>query len=200
MVRPSVVVRTLMFASAYAPLLLLMSALNSFHNQTCRWVFLGLAVSSVAAAFAFFRFAIPARNPQPARVVSAKPYDGTGLSYYSSYVVPFFVDAASTRDQRLALALFLGMTMVMYLRADLYYTNPLLALAGWRAFELDTQEGYAILSHAHRLTVSEVIDIVPLGGYVYVHLQGGSNGCQSKLRNARGSRNRKQARSDYLTR
>lgn len=158
-----------MLAAAYAPLLLLLAVLDSFAIRWLRWAFAGLSVIGVLGTVLFLVVAVPRRNTEPEVIVRAKPREAEALKFFASYVVPFFVTTGSPTGARWGLLIYLVMIAVLYVQADLYYTNPLLALLGYRVFEADRADGgfRLLISRAWYIAPGQVLHIVPLGGYVY---------------------------------
>ena len=167
-------VRVVMLSAAYAPLLVLLAVLNSFRLSWLRWTFLGIALTGVAGTVVFLVVAIPRRNATLERVHSAKPREGEALKFFASYVVPFFVTATAQAPARWGLLIYLVMIALLYVQGDMYFSNPLLALLGYRVFELvRADQGYLlVISRSWHLAPREVLALVPLGGYIFVELHG----------------------------
>ncbi len=161
-----------MLAAAYAPLLLLLAVLDSFSSHWLRWVFAGLSALGVLGTVAFLLVGVPRRNSQPEVLSQAKPREAEALKFFASYVVPFFVTANAPTTARWGLLIYLVMIAVLYLQADLYYSNPLLALLGYRVFEAGRADGsfLLVISRAWHLAPGQVRELIPLGGYVYLDL------------------------------
>jgi hypothetical protein len=159
-----------MLAAAYAPLLLLLAILDSFHTSWVRWVMAGVCAAGVVFTMLFFFVVIPRRNATPEQVYEAKPREGEALRFFATYVVPFFVSETAPPTHRWALAVYLVLIAALYLRNDLYFANPLLALLGFRVFELTRRDRgmVLVLSRAWHLAPGQVIDLVPLGGWIAV--------------------------------
>jgi len=159
-----------MLAAAYAPLLLLLAVLNSFRVDWLRWVLVGLSIAGVLGTLAFLFIAVPRRNTEPEVLNRAKPRDAEALKFFASYVVPFFVTATAPEAARWGLLIYLLMIAVLYLQADLYYSNPLLALLGYRVFESDRKDGgfLLLITREWHLAPGQTLQLVPLGGYIYL--------------------------------
>jgi hypothetical protein len=167
--RPSLLVRLVMLAAAYSPLLLLLAVLNSFRLEWLRWVLLGLSVAGVLGTLLFLFVAIPRRNATPEVLTKAKPRDAEALKFFASYVVPFFVTTSAPPAARWGLLIYLLMIAVLYVQSDLYYSNPLLALLGYRVFEADRPDGgfLLLITRSWYLAPGQSRDLIPLGGYVH---------------------------------
>ncbi len=162
-----------MLAAAYAPLLVLLAVLDSFRISWLRWVFLAMALIGVISTLLFFLVAIKRRNPAPEKIYSAKPREGEALKFFASYVVPFIITTTAVPAARWGLLVYLLFVAVLYVQGDMYFSNPLLALLGFRVFELTRADrGHLIvISREWHLSPSQVVRLVPLGGYVYVHVR-----------------------------
>jgi hypothetical protein len=169
--RPSLPVRLLMLAAAYAPLLILLAVLNSFSLTWLRWALPAVALVGVACTAFVLGVAIPGRNATVEEIFSAKPREGEALKFFASYVVPFFVTATAAAPARWGLLVYLLLIAVLYVQGDLYFSNPVLAALGYRIFELTRADrGFLlVISRAWYLAPGERIALVPLGGYVYLH-------------------------------
>lgn len=158
-----------MLAAAYAPLLLLLAVLDTFRISWLRWVLVGMCGAGVLGTVAFLLIAVPRRNPEPEVLVGARPREAEALKFFASYVVPFFITATAPTTARWGLLIYLLMIALLYLQADLYYSNPLLALLGYRVFEADRADfGFLlIISRAWHLAPGQVLQLASLGGYIY---------------------------------
>lgn len=167
--RPSPLVRLVMLAAAYSPLLLLLAVLNSFRIEWLRWVLVGMSAAGVVGTLLFLFVAIPRRNATPEILTKAKPRDAEALKFFASYVVPFFVTTSAPPAARWGLLIYLLMIAVLYVQSDLYYSNPLLALLGYRVFEADRPDGgfLLLITRAWYLAPGQSRDLIPLGGYVH---------------------------------
>ncbi|SDO24834.1 hypothetical protein SAMN04515671_0295 [Nakamurella panacisegetis] len=168
--RPSLAVRVIMLSAAYAPLLVLLAVLDSFHVPWLRWLFAGVAVAGVLGTLLFLTRAVPRRNAVPETIHTAKPREGEALKFFASYVVPFFVTTSAAAPARWGLLIYLVLIALLYLQGDMYFSNPVLAALGFRIFELGRADrGFLlVISRAWYLAPDETILLVPLGGYIYV--------------------------------
>ncbi len=167
--RPSLLVRLGMLAAAYSPLLLLLAVLDSFGIDWLRWVLVGFSAAGVVGTLLFLFVAVPRRNATPEVLTKAKPRDAEALKFFASYVVPFFVTTSAPPAARWGLLIYLSMIAVLYIQSDLYYSNPLLALLGYRVFEAERTDGGFVLliTRSWHLAPEQRRDLVPLGGYVH---------------------------------
>lgn len=71
-------------------------------------------------------------------ITQAEPRDADVLGYVASYLVPFASTQLQAPRERLAIGLFVAMIGILYVRGELFYINPLLALVGIRIFKATT--------------------------------------------------------------
>lgn len=142
---PNLFARVIMFVSAYAPLLGLFAVLESFGRG---WPSILCGAVAVGSTIGLVVIWIQVRHQPaglPLKTVETRPRNAEVLSFFVTYVVPFAAAQDGTARTRWALLLFVVIVAVLYLRAGLFYANPLLALAGFRVFELKTDNGRTIL-------------------------------------------------------
>ncbi|WP_165688118.1 hypothetical protein [Mycobacteroides abscessus] len=156
--------------SSYAPLLVLLAVLGTW---PCWWVrggFLIAALICCVAVWAFFRFAVRSQSSRRYAVYQAKPREGEALKFFSSYVVPFFVAITAGSNARWGLLVYLILLSLLYIRGDLYFTNPLIALFGYRVFELTGEDRTLriVISKRWHIQPGMAIRLISLGGYVYI--------------------------------
>ena len=136
--------QAILFLSSYSPLLAVFALLNTFGEGVPSIVCAALAV--VGAASLPLLFALNRSTAaQQVRIATATPRDGEVLAYIASYLVPFASIAAQTIRERIAVGIFIGLIAVLYVRTEMFYVNPLLALAGIRVFAVQTPAGTPIV-------------------------------------------------------
>jgi hypothetical protein len=157
-----------LFVSSYAPLFGVFALLDSFGKG---WPSILSASVAIAGAVIPILVFLGARRlaPQSLRVQSAQVRDGDALAYIASYLVPFAAISATTSRERAALALFVLLIAVLYVRSELFYINPLLAGAGLRLFQVATPAGASavVLSRRPFLGPDATLSVRRLSDYVY---------------------------------
>ena len=96
--------------------------------------------------------------------------DADAIAYVASYLVPFAALSADSWRERAALLIFLGLLAVLYVQAHLFYVNPVLAIVGFRLFELETDTGRVMLLISRRpyLQAGVLVDVHTLSDYVFL--------------------------------
>lgn len=136
--------QAMLFLSSYSPLLAVFALLNTFGKGAPSVVCAVLAV--VGAASLPLLLALNASTAaQSVHVATASPRDGDVLAYIASYLVPFASINAQTVRERIAVGIFIGLIAVLYVRTEMFYVNPLLALVGIRVFAVQTPRGTPIV-------------------------------------------------------
>lgn len=165
-----------MLIAAYAPLLALMAVLDTFGlgasgSPLLRWMPAAVGLVGVVVTVAFVGAAVHRRAAEPEVVFEARPREGEAIRFFATYVVPFFILQAATPTHRWALIAYLVLIAALYLQSEMFAANPVLALLGYRVFELNRVDGgfLLVLTRSRYLAPREVLDVVPLGGYVHVH-------------------------------
>jgi hypothetical protein len=160
--------RSALFLSSYAPLFAVFALLDSFGRgwpTAFCWVLVAVGLVLPTVVFARAR----RLAPQPIRASDVQARDGDVFAYVATYLVPFAAISATTTRERLALALFVLVLAVIYVRAELYYVNPLFALAGYRLFQVSSASGASFVLLTKRSFIGSGQDIRArrLSDYVY---------------------------------
>jgi hypothetical protein len=146
------------FISSYAPLFGVFALLDTFGRGLPTVVCIVIAIVGVFLPLVLL---LAARKlaPQPLRVDSAQVRDGDALAYIATYLVPFAAIAASTARERGALGLFVLLVAILYIRSELFYINPMLALVGYRLFQVVTPAGASVVLLSRRRFLRSGIDV-----------------------------------------
>lgn len=157
-----------LFLSSYSPLFAVFALLNSFGSGWPSWLCLGVAALGLLLPALIFLIA-RRLAPQALQVESSQIRDGDALAYIATYLVPFAAITATTARERGALGLFVFLVAVLYVRSELFYINPLLALVGYRLFQVATPAGASVVLLTRRRFLRSGIDLKArrLSDYVY---------------------------------
>jgi hypothetical protein len=158
-----------LFFSSFAPLLAVFGLLESFGAGLASYVCYGLAAISVLALYVSFR-SWRKLNVTQTTVARARPRDADVIAYVATYIIPFAALGVETWQQRGALIGFFVLVGVLYIRANLFYVNPILAIFNFRLFEVETGSGKALLviSKQSYLRVGATLEVHSLSDYVYL--------------------------------
>jgi hypothetical protein len=134
----TILARLALFLSSYAPLFGVFALLGSFGTGWPVEACIGIALAGPALLAAVLLGAAKGIASQEMAVETVQSRDGDALAYVATYLVPFAAINATTAREQGALALFLVLIAVLYVRADLFYINPLLAVFGYRLYQIVT--------------------------------------------------------------
>jgi hypothetical protein len=167
----AVLAQLVLFLSSYAPLFGVFALLESFGKGWPVALFIVLAVVGPILLATVLVSAARTIAPQPLAIVTAQARDGDALAYIATYLVPFAAVAVTTFREQMALALFVGLIAIIYIRSELFYVNPLLALGGYRLFQVATPHGASVVLLARRrfldTTTHAELRVRRLSDYVY---------------------------------
>lgn len=127
-----------LFLSAYIFLFLILTIKN--YPTLNLWPFLGLIVGYCMIIWALVLIDTKSDDGDYYNVLKVDNRTHESLNYLAPYLVAF-LNFDLTKGQDLAvLILFLFLIFVVYLKSDLIYTNPILALLGVNIFRIDVCE------------------------------------------------------------
>lgn len=166
---PNGLSRAALFVSAYSPLLVLFAILGSFGPTWTDLVLVGTAVISVLLSLAHWRVSLR-QLPTWLETTHTRNRDIDVLSFFVTYVVPFAAAPLADTRSRIALLFFLGVVAALYVRAGTFHVHPLLLIAGYHLFEVETDGGrfITILTRDSVLPQVGKVRVVPLVTNVYV--------------------------------
>jgi hypothetical protein len=129
-----------LFLSSFAPLLVVFGLLHSFGEGIAAYVCYGVAAGSLLALYYSFR-SWRKLSVTEMKVARARPRDADVIAYVATYIIPFAALGVQTWQQRGALMGFFVLIGLLYVRANLFYVNPILALFNFKLFEVETESG-----------------------------------------------------------
>jgi hypothetical protein len=163
---PSLLSRTMLFLSSYAPLFTIL-AIRNWDTRFVASALLVLAIGSVAWLLVFLR---QARRLAPIsiEIARAASRDGDIVSYIVSYLLPFLAIDFGRPADVLSLAVLLVVIALLYVHSNLIYVNPLLAALGYHLAEIEETNGKIsiLLSHRPYVRPNTRLRVVPAGDLI----------------------------------
>jgi hypothetical protein len=155
--------------SSFSPLLIVFALLGTFMHGWINYVVLvGLALVSNIGLAMFFKYA-QKREPDQVIVKNAGKRDGDAIGYFATYILPFAALAVSNWQQRLAVVMVLLVVGCLYVRAHLFYINPVLALVGFQLFDVEIEDRTMIvISKKPYLSSGARLKVLSLNNYVFL--------------------------------
>lgn len=146
--------RLLAFFGAYAPLW----AIYGIRAIPVDWR-LAAALGAVAIAFpalilAFVHRAAYDSNGESTTVSDVARRDDQVMGYLFTYVLPFVGLAFSDPYEVAASAVFVLVLLILYVRTNLFYVNPILSAVGYRVYEIQVAGAPARIALSKKRFVS----------------------------------------------
>jgi hypothetical protein len=160
---PNAFARTVLFVSAYAPLLALFAILDSFHRPWAAWTCAGVAAVGLILLAVFWHVA--KKGPaEGVTVVRVTRRDEDVLAFFVTYVVPFAVAPVDSDRVAFALLFFLALVGLLYLRAGIFRVHPVLLLCGVHLYELETTDPTHVVVYGPLIVRSLAPGVFVAGG------------------------------------
>lgn len=163
-----------LLASAFSPLLVALTLLVQPLPGPWWNAALALLFALPIALLTLVLRAVGTLPPERVAVRSATPKDVDLIAFMASYLVPIAVALFALDLPRLiAMAVLLLLLVVVYLGAELYYLNPLLACFGFRLYHVvDDGSGVtvAVLTRRRGLAAGGVVNGQLLAPGIYIEL------------------------------
>ena len=130
-------------------------------------LFVGIGV------FRYFRFILKGSTHIPFEITKVESINYEHLTFLATYIVPLICfDLESTRYLIILVLLLVSMGMI-YIKTDLFYANPSLALLGFHIYKVDgnfkvnrQKQGIILLSRS-RLTQNQKVKYIKLDDRIF---------------------------------
>jgi hypothetical protein len=166
----TVLARTVLFVSSYAPLLILFGLLESFGAGLPSQLCMVVAAASIVALGLIWALLGATLQPERDEFKGSRSKDSDVMAYVMSYVVPFAAATDKNDDStRLALGLFACLIAVLYIRSAVYYVHPLLLLVGIHVYEATRHDvPVIVLTRQRHLRQTSNLRVINIGPNIYV--------------------------------
>ncbi len=164
-------VRVMLFFSSYCPLLLIMGVL--LWGKSLPWAIAlpAFGLLSLVLMLLYLRSVRRIKPPVPTKVTEVHKRDADVMGYIASYLVPFVTFPLDAGWQLIvALLVFVGVLLLVYVNSNMIYVNPMLNIFGYHLYEIRVEHGendvyYIARKPVHR---SEPIEYVRLDDDIYL--------------------------------
>lgn len=166
---PTAGTRALLTMTSFAPLWLGLAVLEIPGSGWAAAPLYVLAAISPLALAAYLR-SVRRINAVKQTVLRASRRDQDLLGYVAAYLIPFaFINADGVRAM-IVLGLFLLLVVGLAVHARIYYVNPLLAVARYRMFEVELENGATVVLMTHRehLPAGTTLRVRTVDQHVYI--------------------------------
>lgn len=159
----SVLARLLLFLSAYSPLMLILAVLLIDRY----WLVpVALCLISLVSVLAMFSIVHSFRSDAalPLQINGLQRRDDQVVSYLVSYIIPFLAVPFDGIQKGVGLAIFFLILGILHIRLNLIYVNPVLALAGYRLYEVTSEGGgtHSLITK-QRVVLGDALSVVKVG-------------------------------------
>jgi len=114
-----------------------------------------------------FRHMIRGAQEGPLIIQSIEDKNSEHLVFLATYVVPLVGFGLDTTRQMINLGITLFLLGALYVRTNLFYANPTLALLGFRIFNVTFKDGPAILISDATLEKDDPVNVLKLDRNIY---------------------------------
>ena len=135
-------------------------------------VFSLLAIAYCINAYRRFKFDLNGATDIPFAISKIEDINYEHLTFLATYVVPLISFDFGSGRQMMVLGLLLVVMGVIYIKTDLFYANPSLALLGFRIyrangnFKMGEREGIILISRG-KLAVGTKVSYIKLDERIY---------------------------------
>jgi hypothetical protein len=132
-----------LFVSAYSPLFAILGI--RLIPSLASYVLWGITLMSIIFSVTFFSWVTRNIAPYHLECQNLVGSQGEVIAFVVTYIIPFLAFNKDAWQDWAAVGLLLVVIAILYVNSPLIHTNPLLALFGWRTYELTTTAGQRIL-------------------------------------------------------
>lgn len=160
--------KAFLFLSSYLPLWLVLAVVN------CKQLGVGVVVPIVLAVLGAIGIVWLVREvrttaPTPLTVGRVERNDLESVTYVLTYLFPFVGNLLGDQSTAIDLAILFVFVLAVYVRADLFYINPVLVLLGWHVYRVEDSEEneLVLLAGPKPLKKGAELRVVPLSDGVW---------------------------------
>jgi hypothetical protein len=137
---PTLRTRILFFLSSYVPLFVIIGILVFQKNWIAATVIFFLSACFTFALWFYVHYYYRHTHKRGfSKLRAYRSRDSEAMSYIASYIVPFATFPLDGWTQILALTVFLGVLLMLYVNSNMIYVNPLLNVVGYHLYEIEVE-------------------------------------------------------------
>jgi hypothetical protein len=153
-------VKALLFLSSYIPLYVIVIVRN-YSNQEVL-VFFIILILATGGALVFTLWGVARPAGEYLKMDRVEDISSVNLGYFAAYVIPFLATDFASISDVISFCILLAIIGVMYMKSDLVYMNPTLALLGFNIYKISIDKDDLVLITRRRkndLATAKVIRI-----------------------------------------
>ena len=86
-----------------------------------------------------------------------------------TYILPFTLANPQSEREKLTLILLIALICFLYIKSQLFYINPILALLGYRLFQVTTERSTSILiTQKDFILTPATLNVYRLNNFIYM--------------------------------
>lgn len=138
----SIFIRCVLFFCSYFPLTLIICILQ--YDQWPWWVIAPIGgvfgLGSLLFTALYFRWMRRKAYVEQKKVINFTTHDDAIMSYIASYLIPFVTFPLGGWKQGVTLGIFVLLLLVIYVRSNMIYVNPVLSFLGYHLYEVEVEQ------------------------------------------------------------
>lgn len=164
----TVIAQLILFLSSYVPLFIFMTILNTFGTVSGEIATAILSIGSLIILLYILRHT-KRLAPQELKIRTTKSRDGDVITYIVTYILPFTLTNPQNGREKITLILLIALISFLYIKSQLFYINPILALIGYRLFQITTERSTSILiTQKGFIATPAILNVYRLSNFIYL--------------------------------
>lgn len=129
-------VRCILFFSSYFPLMSIFSIFLWRKHLHSALGILGFGIFCLLVMALYFIRQLCLGGVSQTKITEVERRDENVMAYIASYLIPFVTFPLDSLEQILALSVFVGVLLIVYVNSNMIYINPMLNLVGYHLYEI----------------------------------------------------------------
>ncbi len=133
---PRLLIRCILFFSSYFPLMSIFSIFLWRKHLHSALGILGFGIFCLLVMALYFFRQLRRGGVSQTKITEVQRRDENVMAYIASYLIPFVTFPLDSLEQTLALLVFIGVLLIVYVNSNMVYINPMLNLVGYHLYEI----------------------------------------------------------------
>jgi hypothetical protein len=138
---PTIFIRVMLFFCSYFPLTMIICVLQ--YDVWPWWITVLVAgvpgLGSLALTWVYFQWMRRKAYVEQKKIIGFSRHDSEVMGYIASYLVPFVTFPLGYVKQIVTLLIFVAVLLVVYVRSNMIYINPVLSICGYHLYEVEVE-------------------------------------------------------------
>src|SRR5256885_546482 len=133
---PRLLIRCILFFSSYFPLMSIFSIFLWRKHLYSALGILGFGIFCLLVMALYFFRQLRRGGVSQTRITEVQRRDENVMAYIASYLIPFVAFPLDSSEQIIALLIFIGVLLIVYVNSNMVYINPMLNFIGYHLYEI----------------------------------------------------------------